>query len=52
MGYGFGFYHNRATDSVGAWFGFGQIQLHCWGVTICLFKQTDGYNRHWFTVGR
>ncbi len=51
MGYGFGLYHDPAIESVGVWFGFGQIQLTRWQVHLCLLKREDGYNRHWFTLG-
>jgi len=55
--YGFGFYHNSATASIGVWFGFGQLQLYRWGATLCLLSfMTDDspihWNRYWLSVGR
>lgn len=56
MGYGFGFYRDPATESIGLWFGFGQVQLTRWSITFCLLKYTIPgssmrWNRYWFTLG-
>ena len=57
MGYGYGFYRDAATETVGMWFGFGQVQIARWSVTLCLFKfripdSPELWNRYWFTLGK
>ena len=57
--YGFGFYRSHSTNSVGVWFGVGQLDFRKWMVSLNWGNkpfesggQMINYPRHWWSIGR